>query len=135
MKAKQNEATRNRPEGARTIDDSFVKIDLREFTTQVKDENAWRHGDRNAITVFKTDSVTIVLSAMHKGAAMIKQSTGDLMQVHVEQGRLKFEANGSSVVLEEGEMALLHKGYSYDIEALEDSVFLLTLYSEHNSGL
>ena len=135
MEAKQNEATANRPEGARTIDDAFVKIDLRAFAQQVKEESAWRDSDRNAITVFKTDSVTIVLSAMHKGATMIKQSTGDLMEVHVQEGSLKFEANDNVILLAAGEMALLHKGYSYDIEALEESVFLLTLYNWHRSGL
>jgi len=135
METKQNEATVNRPEGARVIDDSFVKIDLRAYANQVKDERAWHESDRNAITVFKTDSVTIVLSAMHKGATMIKQSTCDLMEVHVQEGSLKFQAKDNVVMLAAGEMALLHKGYSYDIEALEESVFLLTLYNGHKGGL
>ncbi len=130
METKHNKATHNRPEGDRIIDDSFVKIGLPEFIRQLKDENAWLNGDRNAITVFKTDSVTIVLSAMRQGATMIKQSTGDLMQVYLLEGSLQFEAANSSVTLQGGDIALLHKGYNYDIEARSESVFLLTLYNE-----
>lgn len=57
------------------------------------------------------------------------------MQVHVQEGRLKFECSGTSLTLEAGEIALLHKGYSYDIEALEDTLFLFTLHEERHSGI
>ncbi len=135
MEEKHNEATMNRPEGERVLDDYFVEVDLPRFMKQIKLEQAWQHSDRNAITVFKTDNVSIVLSAMHKGADMIKQFSGDLMQIQVIEGLLRFETGSRSSLLSAGHLAVLHKGYSYDLEAVEESVFLLILNHESKGGI
>ena len=49
------EATYNRPEGDREIDSPVLLIDIPDLIEQIKDENAWKENDRNAITVFKTE--------------------------------------------------------------------------------
>ena len=72
MDEKFNKATTQRPQGNRVMDAPLVTIDLRSFTKQIRDEKAWKESDRNAITVFKTDGMRIVLIALHKDAEMVK---------------------------------------------------------------
>ena len=73
MEEKFNDATNQRPQGERIIDAELVKIDLVSFSKQIKEEQAWKDNDRNAITVFKTDGLRIVLISkgqmltLHKG--------------------------------------------------------------------
>ncbi|MBL0309672.1 MAG: hypothetical protein IPP77_08350 [Bacteroidetes bacterium] len=68
MEIKKNAATELRPEGARIIDAPLVSICIPEFIKQLKAEVTWRTGDRNAITVFKTNGLRIVLIALHEEA-------------------------------------------------------------------
>ena len=59
MDEKFNDATQQRPQGERIMDAALVTIDLSNFTKQIREEQAWKDSDRNAITVFKTDSMRI----------------------------------------------------------------------------
>ncbi|HMI79658.1 MAG TPA: hypothetical protein VK484_12745, partial [Ferruginibacter sp.] len=68
METKYNEATLNRPLGDRIIDAPFVFIDIKKFGYQLIEEEAWRKNDRNSITVYKTDGLTMVLSCLRNGA-------------------------------------------------------------------
>jgi len=68
MEEKFNEATQQRPEGDRVMDAAIVTIDLPSFIEKIKQESPWKDKDRNAITVFKTNGMRIVLIALHAGA-------------------------------------------------------------------
>lgn len=128
MTEKHNEATRNRPDGDRVIDDNFIVTDVTRYIQQLKEENAWQKNDRNAITLFKSDYVTIVLTALHKSAQIIKENAADVMCVQVLEGQLYFHAEEKSEQLNTGQMAMLHKGQYYSIDAESEAVFLLFLY-------
>ena len=64
MEEKFNESTINRPEGDRLLDAPFVIADLNAYIKQITEEDAWFKNDRNAITIFKGDHVTVVLIAL-----------------------------------------------------------------------
>src|SRR5690606_19743096 len=68
MEFKRNESTLNRPEGDRVLDAPYVFIDIPSYIDQVKQEKAWEKNDRNGITVYKSDRVTIVITALQAGA-------------------------------------------------------------------
>jgi quercetin dioxygenase-like cupin family protein len=127
MTEKYNEATLARPEGDRTMDSQLVMIDLPVFMKQIKDEKTWKDGDRNAITVFKTDGLRIVLVALHKGTEMIEHSAAGIISVQVLEGHLTFSADGQSVELEKGQLLALHEGISHSVVAKTETMFLLTL--------
>ena len=61
MEAKYNNETENRPYGTRFIDGDILKIDLPSYIEQLKSEEGWKNRDRNAVTIFKSDNVTITL--------------------------------------------------------------------------
>ena len=127
MEKKFNEATTHRPQGDRIMDAPLVKIDLSIFIRQIKEEKAWKDSDRNAITVFKTDGMRIVLIALHKDAEMKKHTADGMISVQVMEGQILFTTEDQSVELGEGEMLALHKNVPHSVLAREETIFLLTL--------
>ena len=127
MEEKFNEATTQRPQGDRIMDAPLVTIDLRSFTKQIREEKAWKDSDRNAITVFKTDGMRIVLIALHKDAEMIKHTADGMISLQVMEGQILFTTEDQSVELDRGQMLALHEGVPHSVLAKEETIFLLTL--------
>mgnify|MGYP000184992645 CR=1 FL=1 len=127
MEEKSNEATIQRPQGDRIMDAPLVSINLGSFIKQIKAEKAWKDSDRNAITVFKTDSMRIVLIALHKDAEMKKHTADGMISVQVMEGQILFTTEDQSVELGQGEMLALHKNVPHSVLAREETIFLLTL--------
>ena len=127
MDKKFNEATKQRPQGERTVDAALVSIDLRSFTKQIREEKAWKDSDRNAITVFKTDGMRIVLIALPKNAEMAKHTADGMISVQVLEGQILFTTEEQSVRLGQGEILALHKNVPHSVLAKEETIFLLTL--------
>lgn len=123
---KYNEATYNRPEGARTLDAPVVRINLPDYIRQIKDEKAWVEGDRNAITVLHNDYLRIVLVALKEGVEMSHAIDGAL-SMQVLSGRLWVETEAQSFSVDEEEIAALQPKLRHYVFAEEESVFLLTL--------
>ena len=90
MENRYNEATALRPEGDRVIDAPMVAVDLSEAMKQVKKEASWGNSDRNAITVFKSNGMRIVLIALHKGAVMNTHTAQGIISVQVLEGKMIF---------------------------------------------
>ncbi|MBK5270527.1 MAG: hypothetical protein JJE22_05895 [Bacteroidia bacterium] len=127
MDEKFNDATKQRPQGERIMDAALVTIDLSSFTKQIREEKAWKDSDRNAITVFKTDGMRIVLIALHKDAEMIKHTAEGIISVQVLEGQILFTTKEQSVALGKGEMLALHKNVPHSVLATKETIFLLTL--------
>ena len=129
MENKLNKATELRPEGTRLIDAPLVKMDIKAFIEQIKDEKQWKDSDRNAITIFKTIGMTIVLIALHKNASMPSHSTEGIISLQVLEGNIYFTTEAQSVELIEGDMIALHESILHRVEAIQKSVLLLTIAS------
>lgn len=127
MEEKFNEATQQRPEGDRVMDAAMVTIDLPSFIKQVKEESSWKDKDRNAVTVFKTNGMRIVLIALHAGAEMKTHTADGIISIQVIDGRMKFNADNRSVELNKGQILALHEGIQHSVLAVEETLFLLTL--------
>jgi quercetin dioxygenase-like cupin family protein len=127
MEIKQNESTDLRPEGGRVLDAPLVNINLIDFIKTIKEEPAWKNKDRNAITVYKTNGLRMVLMAMRKEAVLARHTADGILSLQVLEGKINFTTDDKSVFLEEGQMIALHKGLPHSITAIKESVFLLTL--------
>lgn len=127
MDEKFNEATKQRPQGERTIDAPLVKIDLRSFKEQITNENSWKDSDRNGITVFKTNGMCIVLIALHRDSEMTKHTADGMISIQVLEGQILFTTEEQSVELGNGQMLVLHENVPYRVLAREEAIFLLTL--------
>ncbi len=127
MEEKMNESTPQRPAGERTVDAPLVTIDLPRFMEQIKKEPAWLNGPRNAITVFKSDRLRLVLIALHSGAELPTHTADGTISVQVLEGSIQFGTAEESVQLGKGHVVTLHERIPHSVLALEESLFLLTL--------
>ncbi len=127
MEIKHNESTELRPEGGRLMDAALVSMDIPEFIKQLKSEQAWMNSDRNAMTVYKTDGMRIVLIALHEDAELKKHTTDGIISVQVLEGEIYFTTDDQSVVIRKDQMIALHKGLPHSVKSIKESVFLLTL--------
>jgi quercetin dioxygenase-like cupin family protein len=127
MEERHNESTINRPEGERPVDAPIVKIDIPDFIKRIKKEKAWDKNDRNAITVFKSDKMRIVLVAMKKKAEMTTERPENIFSLQVIDGKVKLHTAEKKIEVREDEMFVLHANIPYKIEALKKSIFLLTV--------
>ncbi len=127
MQEKYNEATINRPEGDRPVDAPVVLIDIPDFIEQIKDERAWDKNDRNAITVFKSDKMRIVLVALHKNAEMQTEHPKNIFSIQLIKGKIRLYTNEKSVEMNKEQLLVLHENIPYKVEAVKKSIFLLTV--------
>ena len=126
MSIKINNATNNRPEGHRLIDAPAVQVNFNEYVAQLKNEKAWNTSDRNAITVFKTHGVTVVINALHKGARITDLQVDGLLILQVMEGSISITTGEAAATLADNQMLVLNTAPSSDIIAEEDSVIQLS---------
>lgn len=127
MEIKYNEATPQRPEGDRPLDAALVSIDLPAFVKQIKDESTWKESNRNAITVFKTNGLRIVLIALRPDTEMARHIADGIISVEILEGQMQFNTDWRSVELSKGQMLVLHERIPHSVVALKETIFLLTL--------
>ncbi len=127
MDNKSNEATPQRPEGERMLNATLVTMDLHQFMEQVKNESTWKESDRNSITVYKGESMRIVLIGLHEGAELKTHTANALISVQVLEGNIQFTAEENTVDLQKGQMIALQKQVPHSVKAVAESFFLLTM--------
>ena len=127
MKNKSNESTALRPDGDRLLNARLVEIDLNKFIVQLKQETTWADSDRNSITVFKSDTTTIVLIGMHKNAELKEHTAIENITVQVLDGEINFFAEQQIFLLEKGKLITLEANIPHSVTAMKESFFLLTL--------
>ncbi len=127
MEIKNNDATELRPEGERILDAPLVSMALPEFIKQIKAESTWENSDRNAITIYKTNGLRIVLVALKQDALMKKHKAEGILSFQVIEGEVNFSTDNESKNLKAGDMIALHQGLHHSVQAVAESVFLLTL--------
>jgi quercetin dioxygenase-like cupin family protein len=126
MENKRNEATLNRPKGDRVIDAPYVFINIPDFIKQLKSEDAWQKNDRNGITVFKTGRVTMVLTCLHAKAIFKDNLVDGIFTIQVIEGIIRVKTMDGDVDMKTGQVIAFHQLVDHSIEALVDSVILLT---------
>ncbi|HJS53155.1 MAG TPA: hypothetical protein VJ765_01390 [Chitinophagaceae bacterium] len=126
MENKRNEATLNRPEGDRVIDAPYVFINIPEFVRQLKSEEAWQKNDRNSITVFKSGRVTMVLTCLHAKAILKDVLVDGIFTIQVIEGIIRVTTPDGEVDMQANQIMTFHQLVDHSIEAMMDSVLLLT---------
>ncbi len=127
MEERHNESTINRPEGDRMVDAPVVLVNIPEFIKKIKKEKVWDKNDRNAITVFKSDKMRIILVALHKKAEMTTERPENIFSLQVLDGKVKLHTDVKTIEIREDELFVLHASIPYKIEAVKKSIFLLTV--------
>lgn len=69
----------------------------------------------------------MVLISLHKGATLHEHKVEGLITLFVLSGKMNFIAGEKKVILEGNEFIVLEKAVPHDVEALEDTTFILTI--------
>ena len=127
MSIRYNESTPNRPEGERVLDARFVFSDIPAYVDQLKDEKAWKKKDRNAITIFKSSGLTMVLLALKKGAEIADNQLEGFFTLQLVEGKADATIEDQLVQISKG-VLVLHPNVKHSLKALEDTIVVFTHY-------
>ncbi len=111
----------------RVLSGPAITFAIAEEITLLKQEPEWISGTRNSVTVVKTPNLSIVLTAVRKGATLCGHEVDGPITLQVLSGTVQFGVAGEPRTLAVGTVIALDKAVSHDIQALEDSELLLTI--------
>jgi quercetin dioxygenase-like cupin family protein len=125
--SKSNDSTPQRPEGNRVLNAQLVEMDLHKFIAQIKSEAAWKESDRNSVTIFKSETMRIVLMGLHQHTELKPHKANGVISVQVLEGKINFSTEEKTSLVESGQMIALQDNITHSVMALTDAFFLLTL--------
>lgn len=108
------------PVGGATFDLAAVEHEMRR-------EDAYLREGHTARTLVREPDLRIVLVVMKAGARMAEHRAGETVSVHALSGHVRLRLPDKTVELPFGRLLVLEKGLRHDVEAIEESAFLLTL--------
>jgi quercetin dioxygenase-like cupin family protein len=88
-----------------------------------------------AKTLFKKSDLRIVLISMEKAAKIKDHHADGAISVHVLKGAIRFTEQGNAHDLRPGNVLALAASIKHQVEALEESAFLLTVSWPDNEKL
>lgn len=130
MEIKRNEATFNRPDGDRVLDGTYVFVDIPSYIHQIKDEKSWEKNDRNGITVFKSANITQVITVLHQGTAIKDNELDEYLSVQVLSGNVRISTPEGDIDAVKNQMITFHPHVKHSLEALSESIILLTTFNK-----
>ena len=106
---------------------SVAHIDLAEEIELLRGEETYQRVGRNGKTLVKRPDFRVVLIAIRRGARIDEHMASGTLTVEAVRGRIRMRVPGGEVDLAPGHLVALERDESHDVEALEDSAFLLTI--------
>ncbi len=104
----------------------FAQLDLvREMLTS-EQTKPWQMG-HTARTLFKKSDFRMVLISMEKGSVLKEHHADGTISVQVLKGSLRFTTQEEAHTLHANSLVALGKSIKHEVEALEESAFLLTI--------
>jgi len=127
VETSSNLATPQRPEGERILNAPFVELNLHQFIQQIKSETTWAESDRNSITIFKSDTMRMVLIGLHENAELPPHKANGVLTIQVLEGKMELTVEQKCIEIEKGQIIALGENVVHGVRALSECFFLLTL--------
>lgn len=106
--------------------DAFMEFDLTAEVHRLQAETTWSTG-QNARTLVKYDDLRVVLTALQARERIPEHKTEGRISIHVVSGHVQIRASGRTFNLRNGGLLALDRGVPHEVEALEESAFVLTI--------
>lgn len=104
-----------------------LRFDLTAELASLKRELSWQQADRNARTLVREPELRIVLMGLRAGARLEEHRAEGQVSIHTLAGRIRLSVSGTAVELSADHLLVLARGVAHDVEALDESAFLLTI--------
>ena len=111
----------------RALHGTALRFDMAGEADALKKEDAWRVNGHNARTLIKYEDFRVVLIALKTGARVEEHQSDQHVTVQALSGRMRLCLSDETVELAAGELLALDRGVAHDVEALEDSLLLLSM--------
>ena len=115
------------PMKAESKDPQLTELNLSEFIAQIKSGKSWISSDRGSATIFKSDTMRMVIMGLHANAELKAHKANGMICVQVLEGKMEFSTDRQSVSMGKGQMIALDENVMHSVKAVEESFFLLTL--------
>jgi quercetin dioxygenase-like cupin family protein len=125
--------TQRTPAAERLSAAALQVFDLNETAAQLHAEGVGS-ANRNAITMRNAPGLRVVLLAMQAGDRLHDHHAPGPITLHTITGRVRFTTTDQAVELEAQMMVALEGGITHAVEALEESVCVLTIGSQPTTG-
>jgi quercetin dioxygenase-like cupin family protein len=113
---------------AGTLSVPVRQFDLAEEARHQRQEDAWLRGTgRSSKTLVKHRDLRIVLISMKADTRMHEHKASARISIQTIAGHVKVHLREQTVDLPAGHLLVLDQCLPHDVEALDDSAFLLTL--------
>ncbi|MGI8553934.1 MAG: hypothetical protein ACR2PL_24585 [Dehalococcoidia bacterium] len=112
---------------AETMAASEMVFDLASELQQLHRERSWTTGERNGKTLVREPDFRVVLTAMPAGMRLAEHEADARLTIQTVQGHLRVRLSDRVVDLPLNHLLALDRNVRHDVEAEEDSAFLLTL--------
>jgi quercetin dioxygenase-like cupin family protein len=106
---------------------SSLTFDLAAEVERLQTEESWRQGMRNAKTLVKEPDIRIVVIALRQGGRMEEHRAPGRISIQTLTGRLRLQVRDQTIDLPAGHILMLDPDVTHDVEALDESAFLLTI--------
>lgn len=111
-----------------TLSGPVLQFDLASELDQLHRDESWLHPTgRSSKTLVKYSDLRIVLIAMKANTRMHEHTAAGRISVHALNGHIRLQLPERVVDLPAGRLLALDQCVPHDVEAAEDSAFLLTL--------
>ena len=108
--------------------DRLLHFNLSDELGRLREEDSWTRGSgRSSKTLAKYPDFRIVLVLMKPGSEMKEHHADARISIQTIQGRVRIQLPDQVVELGGGELMCLESGIHHDVNALEESAFLITV--------
>jgi len=104
----------------------LAQFNLADEIADSERKKPWKQG-LYAKTLFKKSDFRTVLISMERGARMNEHHADGTISVQVLKGKMRLNVDGKVYDLDAGNLLTLGASIKHDVEAEEDSAFLLTI--------
>jgi len=109
-----------------TMIDRMAQFDLFNEIAVSEQKKPWQSG-HSARTLFKKHDFRIVLITMEAAARMKEHHADGTISIHVLKGQIRVTIQGKPHDLRAGNLFTLAGSIRHDVEAVDESAFLLTI--------
>jgi len=103
------------------------RFDLVALERELRLEEPYERNGHTARTLVRTSDLRVVLQVMNSSTRLPEHHADETASIQLLSGRLRLALPSREVELRSGQLLVLAAGVRHDVQALEDSAFLLTL--------
>jgi quercetin dioxygenase-like cupin family protein len=106
----------------------LLQFNLKEELRELRAEDSWQRGTgRSSKTLVKYPDFHVVLVLMKANTRLSKHHVDGRFSIHALQGKIWLRMAEELVEVSAGELIALDYGIPHEVEAIEESAFLLTI--------